>query len=101
MPAARRRAAGRAGLTPDTAENPHRFRIIIPAEDPSAPPVRRPPSSRTIARLREKAEAAGRDAAAARALRAQVQVGLKPPAGKLFAVDVAALVLRGPNGGLG
>lgn len=63
--------------------------------------MRRPPSSRTIARLRENAEAAARDAAAAQALRAPVQPGLKPPTGKLFAVNVAALVIRGPAGGIG
>jgi len=77
------------------------IRVVIPPTDPSAPSVKRPPSSRTIARLREMDEAAARDASAARALRAQVQRGLKPPAGKLFDADAGALVLRGPLGGLG
>lgn len=99
--AARLRAAGRAGLEPDPAEHPQLIRIVLPPVDPNAQPVKRPPSSRTIARLKEKAEAAARDTAAARALRAQVQPGLKPPAGKLFAADVGALVLRGPAGGIG
>lgn len=99
--AARRRATGRAGAQPDPAENPHEIRVVMRWSDQPAEPVKRPPSSRTIARLRGKAEAAARDAAAARALRAQVQPGLKPPAGKLFDVDGAALVIRGPAGGLG
>jgi len=77
------------------------IRVVIPPVDPNAAPVKRPPSSRTLARLQAKAEATDRDAAAARALRAQVQRGLKPPAGKLFAVDVGALVIQGPAGGLG
>lgn len=77
------------------------IRVVIPPVDPNAPPVKRPPSSRTIARLREKAETVARNAAAARALRAQVQPGLRPPAGRLFDVDIGALVIRGPLGGLG
>lgn len=100
-PAARRRAAGRAGLEPDPANNPHHIRVVIPPEDPNAPPVRRPPSSRTIARLRAKAEATARDVETARALARQVQPGLRPPAGKLFATDAAGLILRGPAGGIG
>lgn len=98
--AARRRAAGRAAQA-DPAEHPQLIRIVIPPADPNVQPVKRPPSSRTIARLKEKAEEAARDAAAARALRAQVQPGLKPPAGKLFDVDAGALLIRGPAGGLG
>ncbi|MGH1591784.1 hypothetical protein ACRBEV_29600 [Methylobacterium phyllosphaerae] len=82
-------------------ESSHLIRVVIPPTDPTAPSVKRPPSSRTIARLREMDEAAARDAAAAGALRAQVQRGLKPPNGKLFDVNAAALVIRGPLGGLG
>jgi hypothetical protein len=82
-------------------ENSHLIRVLIPAADPNTVPMRRPPSSRTIARLREKAETTARDAAAARELRARVQPGLKSLAGKLFAVDVDALVICGPAGGLG
>lgn len=59
------------------------------------------PSSRTIARLREKAEAAARAASAAQALTAQVQRGFRPPAGKLFGVDTVGLLLIGPAGALG
>ena len=99
--AARRRSVGQAGLEPDPAEHPQRFRVVIPPVDPNEPPVRRPPSSRTISRLKAKAADAARTAEAARALRGQVQAGLKPPAGKLFAVDVAALALCRPAGGLG
>ncbi|APT31382.1 hypothetical protein MCBMB27_02091 [Methylobacterium phyllosphaerae] len=82
-------------------ESSNLIRVVIPPVDPNAPPVKRPPSSRTIARLREKAEVAARDAAAARSLRARVQSRLRPPAGRLFAVDAAALVIQGPAGGLG
>lgn len=96
-----RRAAGRAGLEPDPADNPHHIRVTLPPEDPNAPPVRRPPSSRTIARLKAKAEEAARDVEAARALARLVQPGLRPPPGKLFATDAAGLVLRGPAGGIG
>jgi len=77
------------------------IRVVIPPADLNAPPVKRPPSSRTLARLQAKAEATDRDAAAARVVRALVQPGLKPPAGKLFDVDIGALVVRGPAGGLG
>jgi|GEM_PF-3001032 len=77
------------------------IRAVIPPTDSNAPPVKRPPSSRTIARLKAKAEAAARDVEAARALARLVQPGLRPPPGRLFAVDVDALVIRGPAGGLG
>ena len=70
------------------------FSITIPAEDPNAPPPARVPSSRTLARLREKAEAARRAAAAATVLAKQVQPGLRAPPGRLFALDAKALVLR-------
>ncbi|MDP4024045.1 hypothetical protein Q8W71_15555 [Methylobacterium sp. NEAU 140] len=63
--------------------------------------MKRPPSSRTLARMREKADEAARNAEAARTLRAQVQPGLRPPPGRLFDVDVAGMVLRGPLGGIG
>jgi len=77
------------------------IRAVIPPTDPNAPPVKRPPSSRTIARLREKAEAAARDVEAARTLARQVQPGLRPSPGRLFDVDAAGMVLRGPAGGIG
>lgn len=62
---------------------------------------KRPPSSREIARRREKAEAEARTAEAAQMLVRQVQPGLRPPAGRLFANDAAGLVLRGPADGIG
>ncbi|WP_139220990.1 hypothetical protein [Methylobacterium brachiatum] len=99
--AARRRALRAAGMDPADADNPWVTIAVIAPTDPNAPPVKRPPSSKTIARLREKAEAAARNAAAARALTAQVQPALRPPAGRLFGVDAAALLLRGPVGGIG
>ncbi|MGH1574946.1 hypothetical protein ACRAWG_35315 [Methylobacterium sp. P31] len=74
--------------------------VIRPA-DPNAAPVKWPPSSKTIARLRARAEAEARNAAAAEALQAQVQRGFKPPAGKVFGVDTAGLLLIGPAGALG
>jgi hypothetical protein len=74
---------------------------VLPPVNPNEAPVRRPPSSRTIARLKAKADDAARTAEAARVLRGQVQPRLKPPAGKLFAVDIEGLVLRGPAGGIG
>jgi len=77
------------------------IRIVIPPADPNEPPVCRPPSSRTIARLKAKADDAARTAEVARVLRSQVQSGLKPPAGKLFSVDIGGMVLCGPAGGLG
>jgi hypothetical protein len=63
--------------------------------------VKRSPSSRTIARQREEAEAKARNAAAAQVLARQVQPGLRPPAGRPFAVYAAALLLRGPAGDIG
>lgn len=99
--AARRRLTGRAALEADPAEHPQRFVVVLPPADPNEPPVKRPPSSRTIARLRDKAMVAARDAAAATVLRAQVQPSLRPPAGKVFDVDAAALLIRGQAGGLG
>lgn len=99
--ATRRRAAGRAGLEPDPADSPYQISVVIPPEDPNAPPVKRPPSSRTIARLRAKAETAARDVEAARALARQVQPGLRPSPGRLFDVDAAGMILRGPAGGIG
>jgi hypothetical protein len=77
------------------------IRFVIPPADPNAPPMKRPPSSRTIARLRAKAEAEARAAEAARAPARQVQPGLRPPPGKLFATDAAGLILCGPAGGIG
>lgn len=74
---------------------------VIRPPDPNAPPMKRPPSSRTIARLHEKTEAEARNAAAASALARQLQPGLRAPADRLFAVDAGALLLRGPMGGIG
>jgi hypothetical protein len=74
---------------------------VIRPPDPNAPPMKRPPSSRTIARLHEKTEAEARNAAAASALARQLQPGLRAPADRLFAVDAGALLLCGPMGGIG
>lgn len=82
-------------------ENRHEIVVRIAPPDPNAPPPPRVPSSRTIARLKAKAEEAARIAAAAQALARQVQPGLRPPPGRLFAVDAAGLVLQGPLGGIG
>lgn len=90
-----------AGMDPADADNPWVTIAVIAPTDPNAPPVKRPPSSKTIARLREKAEAAASATKAAQALARQVQPGLRPPAGHLFVVDRAALLLRGPRGGIG
>ncbi|XYD10156.1 hypothetical protein R1A27_06485 [Methylobacterium sp. NMS12] len=70
-------------------------------KDARTGPIVYPPSSKTIARLKAKAEEKARNAAAAKALAKQVQPALRPPAGRLFAVDAAALLLRGPLGGIG
>ncbi len=91
-------APPRTRRTTDTLEE---FTVWIAPPDPNAPPPVRVPGSRTIARLRAKAEAAERAAAAAQALIRRVQPGLRPPPGRLFCVDVAGLVLRGPHGGIG
>jgi hypothetical protein len=91
-------AAPRAHRTSDTAEE---FSVRIAFPDPNAPPPVRVSGSRTIARMRDKAEAAARAASAAQALARQVQPGLRPPPGRLFSVDLAGLVLRGPRGGVG
>ena len=102
MPApARRPAAGRAAPRAVPAENPHVVTAWIALAHQRTGPIVYPPSSKTIARRREKAEAIARDAATARQLAQQVQPGLRPPAGRLFAVDEAGLLLRGPAGGIG
>lgn len=75
------------------------IRVVIPPGIPA--PVKRPPSSRELARRREKAEAAARAAVAAKAIANQVQPGLRAPPGRAFAVEAEALVLRGPAGGIG
>ena len=93
-------AAGQAAPEPDPAANPHVVSVVIHAADPRAPPAPRVPSSRTIARMRERVEAEARNAAAAQAPAKQVQPGLRPPTGRLFAID-AALPLRGSLGGIG
>lgn len=102
MPAvtARQLAVGRAAHA-DPAANPHVIEVVLRLSNQLARPTKRPPSSRTIARLREKGEAEVRNAAAAQAMARQVQPALRPPAGRLFAVDAAALLLRGPMGGIG
>ena len=88
-------------VTTDIENSPWIVTAIIRPPDPNAPPMERPLSSRAIARLRERAEAEARNTAAARVLAAQVQRGLRPPPGRLFATDAAGLVLCGPNGGMG
>lgn len=81
--------------------DPHIIEVWIALRDHRAGPTVYPPSSRTIARLKAKTEEKARNAAAAKALAKQVQPALRPPAGRLFAVDAAALLLRGPLGGFG
>ncbi|WP_267361097.1 MULTISPECIES: hypothetical protein [unclassified Methylobacterium] len=87
--------------TTNIGNNPHIITAVIYPADPDAPPPPRVPSSRTIARMREKAEAEACNAAAAQVLARQVQPGLRPPPGRLFATDAAGLVLCGPGGGIG
>lgn len=58
-------------------------------------------SSRTIAAEKARAEHEARMAREAGALRAQVQRGFKPPAGRLWSVDGAAQLIIGPAGALG
>lgn len=99
--AARRAAVGRAAPQAVPAANPHEIRVVLRWSDQLARPVKRPPSSRTIARLKAKAEAEARNAAAAQQLQAQVQRTFRPPPGKVFGVDTAALLLIGPAGALG
>ena len=102
MPApARRPAAGRAAPRAVPADNPHVITAWIALSDPRSGPILYPPSSKTIARRRVKAEAVARDAAAAQALLGQVQRGFRPPPGKVFGVDPAGLLLIGPVGALG
>ena len=48
-----------------------------------------------------KAEKQAQADEAARVFRAQVQPGFKPPAGRLWAVDDAGLMLIGPKGAIG
>ena len=94
-------AVGRAAHKADPAANPQVIEVVLRLSDQLARPTKRPPSSHTIARLKAKADEAARNAAAAQALARQVQPGLRPPVGRLFAVDAAGLVLRGPLGGIG
>lgn len=58
-------------------------------------------SSRQIAARKAKAEEQARVARETAALEAQIQRGFRPPAGRLFGVDVEALILIGPGGGIG
>lgn len=97
----RRRAVGRAAQAVPAGDPPWIITARIALNDPRTGPIVYPPSSRTIARRREKAAAAARAAAAAQALQASVQRGFRPPPGKLFGVDAAALLLVGPAGALG
>lgn len=85
----------------NTKNDPHIIEVRIALRDQRAGPIVYPPSSKTIARLKAKAEEKARNAAAAKTLAKQVQPALRPPAGCLFAVDAAALLLRGPLGGIG
>jgi hypothetical protein len=55
-------------------------------------------ASRTHERALTKAADAARLAANSDRIRSEVRVGVKPPAGKLVAVDVAARLLLGPAG---
>ena len=101
LAAAHQRGVGRTAFKAAPAECPHEIVVRIMPPDPNAPPIKRPSSSRTIARMRERAEAEARNAAAAQALVRQVQPRLRPSRGRLFDVDVAGLMLRGPTGGIG
>lgn len=56
--------------------------------------------SRDRQRLRAKAEERARIEAAQAALAAQLRRGLKPPPGRLWAVDPAALLIFGPGGAI-
>ncbi len=96
----RRPAAGRAAQAVP-AGNPCENVVRISLENEHTGPIVYPPSSKTIARQKAKAEEAACAAAAAQALTQQVMPGLRPPPGRLFAADEAALLLRGPLGGLG
>lgn len=58
-------------------------------------------SSRQVAARAAKAEAQARVDQETAALRAQVQHAFRPPAGRLFGVDLAGLMLIGPGGGIG
>lgn len=58
-------------------------------------------SQRTIAREQARREEASRQVEAVRAMRAQVQPGLRAAPGRLFTADLASLTLRGPAGGIG
>lgn len=58
-------------------------------------------SSRQIAARKAKAEEQVRVDREEAALRAQVQTAFRPPAGRLFSVDLAGLMLIGPGGGIG
>jgi hypothetical protein len=82
-----------------TQDDDKLIRVVIPPGIPA--PVKHPPSSRELARRRAKAEATARAAVEAKALARQVQPGLRSPAGRLFALDAEALILRGPAGGIG
>lgn len=93
-----RRALRTTGLTEEDLANP---RLVVAMVGPAEPEPKRPPSSREIARRREKTEATARAAVEVKALARQVQPGLRPPHGRLFDVDAAALLLRGPAGGIG
>ncbi len=98
MSARRLRGEWRPG-DPLPVDEPKWFvRVIGP--NPVAPPLPRPKSSRVQQREREKAEQAARDAAAAAALSKSVVRGMRPPAGRLSAVDAAALLLVGPGGAI-
>lgn len=81
--------------------DPQIIEVRISAKNQRTGPVVYPPSSREIARRKAKAEETARNTAAAQALARQVQPGLRPPAGCLFDVDAAGMVLRGPAGGIG
>ncbi|MDH3031062.1 hypothetical protein [Methylobacterium fujisawaense] len=85
----------------NTRNHPQIIEVRLSAKNQRTGPIVYPPSSREIARRKAKAEDAARIAAAAQALARQVQPALRPPPGRLFAADPAALLLRGPLGGIG
>lgn len=90
-----RRIVHMPGFVPPPGRPDPVVRAVIIGWDP--PPERGP--RRTLRQVAREAEAA-RVAAAGAALRAQVQRGFKPPTGRLWAADAAALLLIGPAGGI-
>src|ERR1700712_3549511 len=75
----------------------------VPSNDShrAAAPIRNRPSSLQLENERARAAEQARVAESAKTVGAQVQTGFRPPSGRLFSVDVEALMILGPNGGVG